>query len=203
MDEKERFIQIIWPQVSQFLHECGGWRYDGYLGGTKQGWLGPYIWNEDGDLKRIITRYCENEFGCNAVHNESKIDKFRYANFQHSENDERESVDIDITDATGCKNAESFRQLKHSLFIEVKHISKGKIFNDARKKIEGFLEDCRKLSHQVKYERVKHAIAVLVDDGDLDQRSYIQQSEGGLDSLNRETAKYEHVTPLIWILPRT
>lgn len=85
MDEKQRFLEKVWPRVVEFFDRFGSANYTGYFGGEKQGWLGPYIWSENGDTVRVITKLCEDEFGFLNVHNESKIDRFQYQNFGPSE----------------------------------------------------------------------------------------------------------------------
>ena len=174
MNEKYRFIIKVWPRITEFFDRFGSANYAGYLDGEKQGWFGPYIWSENGDTLRVITRFCEDEFGFLNVHNESKIDRFMYANFRDDES--WKSIDIDITDASECSKCddyEKFRNLKHKLFIEVKHIQKGGIFREREKKMMGFYYDCIKLCEQVKKGRCKYAIAILIDDGDLKGKPYI------------------------------
>jgi len=194
MNEKEQFLKKVWPKVVEFFGQFGPANYTGYLGGKKQGWLGPYVWSEDGDVVRIITKFCEDEFGFLNVHNESPIDKFRYENFERC-HEKREFIDVDVTDASDCKSEEDFRKLTHTLFIEVKHISKGSIYKDPEKKINGFCYDCAKLQHKIKEGRCKYAIAILIDDGDLKGESYVKNVNYFIEELKE---KYPDVTPLIW-----
>jgi hypothetical protein len=160
MNEKQRFLENVWPRVVEFFNQFGPANYIGYLGGEEQGWLGPYIWSENGDTLRVITKFCEDEFGFLNVHNESKIDKFQFQNFDPGE--KTKSIDIDITDASSCDNHDSFRRLTHALFIEVKQILKGSIFKDHERKIDGFRDDCAKLQNQIEKGRCRYAIAILM-----------------------------------------
>ena len=189
MNEKERFLKKVWPRIIDFFDRFGSANYEGYIGGDEQGWFGPYIWSENGDSLRVITKFCEDEFGFLNVHNESKIDKFMYAN--SDEGKKWSSVDIDITDASECKDHKDFRRLKHTLFIEVKHIQKGSIYRTSDK---GFREDCSKLQKQINKGRCEYAIAILIDDGDLKGRSYIKDK----DCLLTELRNKFKVEPLIW-----
>ncbi|HDH28486.1 MAG TPA: hypothetical protein ENH13_05080 [Euryarchaeota archaeon] len=195
MNEKERFTKYVWPKVKDFFNKYGPANYDGYQKG--KGWLGPYIWSENGDTVKVITRFCEEEFGWDIVHNESKICKYMYANFplKGETAKERKSIDIDITNAKKCKNAKDFRNLKHTLFIEVKHIKKGAIYNDPNKKKEGFINDCAKLQKQLDLKRCGYAIAILIDDGDENGEPFIKKC----DKLKNEIKKCcPDVEPLIW-----
>ncbi len=194
MNEKERFLVKVWPMVVDFFNRFGPSNYDGFLGSKEQGWHGPYVWSENGDALRLITRFCEDEFGFLNVHNESRIDKFRFANFSAGE-ESRESIDIDVTDASNCKDYHEFRELTHTMFIEVKEIFKGSIFRGWEKKIEGFKKDCEKLQHQVWKGRCKYAITILIDDGDLNGKPYIIDRDKLIGKLK---SKYPDVEPLIW-----
>lgn len=178
----------------EFFDQFGSANYIGYLGGNEQGWLGPYIWSENGDALRVITRLCEDEFGFLNVHNESKINKFQYENFD-SATEDRESIDIDVTDASNCDNHEDFRKLTHTLFIEVKQILKGSIFRDPEMKVSGFEEDCAKLQHQIDKGRCKYAITILIDDGDLKGQPYVEDAGCLIKELKE---RYPDVEPLIW-----
>jgi len=194
MNEKDRFIIKVWPRITEFFDRFGSANYTGYLGGEKQGWFGPYIWSENGDTLRVITRFCEDEFGFLNVHNESKIDRFMYANFRDDES--WKSIDIDITDASECSKCddyEKFRNLKHTLFIEVKHIQKGGIFREREKKMMGFYYDCLKLCEQVKKGRCKYAIAILIDDGDLKGKPYISS-----EFIEKMKSSFLFVEILVW-----
>lgn len=193
MDEKQRFLRKVWPRVAEFFDQFGPANYTGYLGGKEQGWLGPYIWSENGDTVRVITRFCEDEFGFLNVHNESKIDQFQYQNFKPGER--TKSIDIDITDASNCGDHEDFRRLTHALFIEVKQISKGCIYKDYERKIDGFKGDCAKLQDQIGKSRCKYAIAILIDDGDLKGQPYVKDAHCLITELKE---KYQDVEPLIW-----
>ena len=194
MNEKQRFLKKVWPRVVDFFDRFGSANYTGYIGGEKQGWHGPHIWSENGDTLRVITKFCEGEFGFLNVHNESKIDKFQFLNFKPDEG--RKSIDIDITDASDCDNCEEFRKLTHTLFIEVKHAFKASTFIfDVKRKIDGFKEDCQKLQYQIQKDRCKYAVAILIDDGDDKGQPYT----GDANSLIIEIKeKYPDVKPLIW-----
>jgi hypothetical protein len=191
MNEKERFLVKVWPRITEFLDRFGSANYTGYIGSEKQGWFGPYIWSENGDTLRVITRFCEDEFGFLNVHNESKIDKFRFEDFD--ENEGRKSIDIDITDASDCRSYEEFRNLTHKLFIEIKQITKGMIFNDPKKKMMSFQYDCIKLCEQLKKERCKYAIAILIDDGDLKGKPYVQK-----EFIEKIRSSFPSVEILVW-----
>jgi len=193
MNEKERFLKKVWPRIEEFFDRFGSANYEGFLGGDDPGWMGPYIWSENGDTLRVITRFCEDEFGFLNVHNESKIGKFMYANFEEGE--KRMSIDIDITDASVCNNFKEFRKLKHALFIEVKEVQKGSIFKDPEKRKDGFKYDCGKLQEQINKERCKYAIAILIDDGDLSSEFYVKDADSWIIELKNE---FRDIEPLIW-----
>ena len=197
MNELDRFKKKVWPKIERFYSKQGPANYPGYLKG--KGWHGPYVWSENGDTVRIITRFCEEEFGIHSVHNESKVDGFRFKNF-NPKKDKRKSIDIDITDASICKNSDKFRELEHGLFIEVKHVSKGCIWVDHARKIEGFINDCEKLKEE-KGKRVKYCIAILIDDGDGSGDPYLEkyiESKGYKNTKNfKDKIKRKGVNPLI------
>ena len=102
MNKLERFLKNVWPRIENFLNL--------YSQANYKDWYGPYIWNEDGDLKRIVTRFCEEEFGFLIVHNEIAIAKYSFENFnEHLQKGiwikrARLRIDIDITDARDWKN---------------------------------------------------------------------------------------------------
>jgi len=153
MNEKQRFINKVWPRIVDFFNRFGPANYKGYVAGEEQGWFGPYIWSENGDTVRVITKFCEEEFGFLNVHNESKIDKFMFEDFSKGEG--VKSIDIDVTDASDCGNEQDLRTLTHTLFIEVKHIFKGDeiFFQTPKRKIEGFKKDCHRLQEQIQKGR--------------------------------------------------
>jgi hypothetical protein len=194
MNAKQRFLKKVWPRVGEFFDRFGPANYKGYIGVEEQGWFGPYIWSENGDTVRVITKFCEEEFGFLNVHNESKIDKFMFANFEKGEG--TKSIDIDITDASGCENDEALRELKHTLFIEVKHAFKASSFIfDVKRRISGFEQDCQKLQVQINKGRCQHAIAILIDDGDGNGKPYVANANAFMGGLK---ANYPGVEPLIW-----
>jgi len=208
VNEKERFLKNVWPRVTEFLNEKGPANYSGFIAGIEQGWRGPYIWSENGDLVRLITRYCEDEFGFPSVHNECKIDKFMFLSYNPKLEKTRKSIDIDITNAEECedwvldpndprkdKGYIKFRKLQHTLFIEVKHIFKGAIRKDPAKKIQGFVEDCKRLQEEIRNKRCKYAIAIIIDDGDRKGNNYIQDAPGLIASMKNVN---KDVEPLIW-----
>ncbi len=193
MNYKDRFLNYVWPRVESFLEL--------YSQATFTSWIGPYMWNEDGDLKRIITRFCEEEFGLLTVHNEAKVAEFYFKTFKDQvESGERQkrktySIDIDITDARECKTMEELRNLKHGLFIEVKGIANTMWEIDVRKKIEGFKEDCEKLKEMIKNQFCKYAIAILVDNGDQKGKNHIKDKQNYIQELEKN---YLPVVPIIW-----
>jgi hypothetical protein len=200
MNEKERFLVKVWPRITEFFDRFGSANYAGVVGIKEKvlsgpGWLGPYIWSENGDTLRIITRFCEDEFGFLHVHNESKIDRFRFANF--NENESWKSIDIDVTNASECSERddyEKFRNLTHTLFIEVKQIIKGNnMYRGYEKKMVGFHYDCIKLCEQVKKGRCKYAIAILIDDGDLDGKPYVPS-----EFIEKMRRSFPSVEILVW-----
>lgn len=155
----DRFVSNVWPKVTEFLSKHGGHMYDGYVGREKGwGWHGPYVWSEDGDLKRVITRFCEDEFGFLNVHNESKISQMSFKSF----NGDNKSIDIDVTNAQACETADEFRSMSHGLFIEVKMFQKGSKASDEA--IAKYLSDCKKLLEEVNAGRCRAGVAVLVDE---------------------------------------
>lgn len=190
---RDRFENYVWPRVVNFL--------ENYSQATFMTWIGPYMWNEDGDLKRIITRFSEDEFGLLTVHNETKIAKF-YSNIfkDQVESGKREkhrtySVDINITDARDCKNMDDLRDLQHELFIEVKGIANTMWSIDVKRKIEGFREDCEKLKQMIDNMFCKYAIAILVDNGDHQGNNHVKDKSSFIKELENE---FFPVVPLIW-----
>lgn len=159
------------------------------------------MWNEDGDLKRIITRFCEEEFGLLTVHNETRIAEYYSKVFKDQvDSGKREkrktfSIDIDITDAGDCKNVEDLRNLEHELFIEIKGIANTMWAIDIKKKIEGFKKDCARLKHMIGNKFCKNAIAILVDNGDHEGNNQIKDKTNYLRELENN---FSPVTPLIW-----
>jgi len=193
MNYDDRFIKYIWPRVTNFL--------DNYSQAVYKTWIGPYMWNEDGDLKRIITRFCEEEFGLLTVHNETRVAEYYSKIFKDQvDSGKREkrktfSIDIDITDARDCKNMEELRTLEHGLFIELKGISNTMWPIDVNKKIEGFREDCEKLKHMLDNKFCKYAIAILVDNGDQKGDNHVKDKISFIKGLENI---YSPVVPLIW-----
>lgn len=193
MNEKEKFLKFVWPRVEKFL--------DQYSQANFLTWIGPFIWNEDGDLKRTITNICQEEFGLFSVHNESKVAEFYFKKFKNQvEEGVREkrktfSIDIDITDARECINMEQFRELEHKIFIEVKGISNSMWSVDVQKKIKGYEEDCKKLKEMVDSAFCKYAFAILIDNGDSQGNYNIKNKVSYIDELNQ---KFSPVIPLIW-----
>lgn len=53
MNILEKYRTYVWPKIVEFLNDNSQAKY------THQGWYGPCIWSEDGDIKRIITRFCK------------------------------------------------------------------------------------------------------------------------------------------------
>lgn len=193
MNEKDRFLNFVWPRIEAFLVQ--------YSQASFKTWIGPYIWNEDGDLKRVITNFCQEEFGIFSVHNESKIAEFYFKKFKEQvDNGEREkrktfSIDIDITDARECQDMAEFREIEHKIFIEVKGISTTMWAVDVRKKIDGYEKDCAKLNEMVENDFCKYAFAILIDNGDEQGNYSIQNKELYIEELKQ---KYSPVVPLIW-----
>lgn len=193
MNFRDRFEKYVWPRVVNFL--------ENYSQAVFTTWIGPYIWNEDGDLKRIITRLCEEEFGLLIVHNETKVAKF-YSNIfkDQIESGMRAkgktfSIDLDITDARECKNMEDLRDLKHELFIEIKGIANTMWGVDIKKKIEGFKEDCKELKEMLDNNFCKYAITILVDNGDHQGNNHIKDKSHFIKELEND---FSPVLPLIW-----
>jgi hypothetical protein len=193
LNERERFLKKVWPRIEEFYNRFGPANYEGFIAGDEQGWFGPYVWSENGDAVRIITKFCEDEFGFLNVHNESKIDKFVYENFEKDE--KWKSIDIDVTDASMCDNSYEFRKLRHGLFIEVKEILKGGMFKDHERKIDGFMYDCKKLQEQIDKGRCKYAIAILIDDGYLNGEPYVKDTGNLIIKLNEDSPD---VKLIIW-----
>lgn len=193
MNYRDRFVNYVWPRVVNFL--------ENYSQATFTTWIGPYMWNEDGDLKRIITRFCEEEFGLLTVHNETKVAEY-YSNIfkDQVESGKREkrktfSIDIDITDARNCKNMEDLRSLEHGLFIELKGIANTMWDIDVKKKIEGFRKDCYKLKLMLDNNFCINAIAILVDNGNHKGNNHIKDKGGFIKQLEQD---FSPVVPLIW-----
>ena len=193
MNYRDRFINYVWPRVITFL--------ENYSQAAFTTWIGPYMWNEDGDLKRIITHFCEEEFGLLTVHNETKVAKFYSKIFKDQvDSGKREkrktfSIDIVITDARTCKNMEELREMEHELFIELKGIANTSWPVDVERKIIGFKEDCDELKHMLDNKFCKNAIAILVDNGDYKGINYVKNKEGFIKELEQD---FSPVVPLIW-----
>lgn len=191
LNKKDQFLLNVWPRIEHFL--------DQYSQASYKQWYGPYIWSEDGDLKRIITRFCEDEFGLLVVHNETSISKRHFLRFEEQlkieERKKKLSIDIDITDAREWQNDDDYRSSIHELFIEIKGMKKDLKFNDIEKKREGFKEDCKKLKELIDDGYCKYGIAILIDQGDEEGNSYIHDKDI-LTQLLSEL--YSPVIPLIW-----
>ena len=191
LNKKEKFILNVWPKIELFL--------DRYSQASYKQWYGPYIWNEDGDLKRIITRFCEDEFDLLAVHNETSISKHHFLRFEEqlkiNERKKKLSIDIDVTDAREWQNYNDYRNNIHELFIEVKGMKNDLTFNDPEKKLKAFKEDCKKLKGLIDDGYCKHGISILVDQGDKEGNNYIPDKEILIQKVNE---LYSPVTPLIW-----
>ena len=193
MNKQERFLKNVWPQIENFLNH--------YSQANYKNWYGSYIWNEDGDLKRIVTHFCEKEFGFLIVHNEIAIAKYSFENFnEHLQKGiwikrARLRIDIDITDARDWKNLNDFKKNKHELFIELKALKNDLTFSDNKKKINSFEKDCIKLKKLINYDYCEYGIAILVDHGDKNGNHYINNKKEFLEDLK---TKYTPVIPLIW-----
>ncbi|MEE9378410.1 MAG: hypothetical protein V3V33_10280 [Candidatus Lokiarchaeia archaeon] len=191
MNTKERYLSNMWPRIEHFL--------DQYSQASYKQWYGPYIWSEDGDLKRIITHFCEDEFGILVVHNETSISKRHFSRFEEqlkiNERKKMLSIDIDVTDAEEWQNDNDYRNNIHELFIEVKGMKNDLTFNDNDKKIEAFKEDCKKLKGLIDDGYCKYGISILVDQGDKEGNSYIPDKEILIRKMNE---LYSPVIPLIW-----
>lgn len=193
MNKKDRFLKFVWPRIEAFLEQ--------FSQASFKNWIGPYIWNEDGDLKRIITNICQEEFGVFSVHNESKVAEFYFKTFKEQVDDNKRekrktySIDIDITDVRECQNMDDFRELEHKIFIEVKGISNTMWSVDVKKKIDDYEKDCQKLKEMVDNGFCKYAFAILVDNGDEQGNYSISEKNEYIKELKQ---KYFPVIPLIW-----
>lgn len=198
MNTLEQFQTNVWPKIVEFLNENSQAKY------THQGWYGPCIWSEDGDIKRIITRFCEDEFGLICVHNETKIAKYTFSRFKEDYENRvlksRQRIDIDITDASSWKKNYDFMNNTHDLFIEVKGLRNNHTWSEPRRhKIPGFEKDCAKLKILIDNDYCKHGVAILVDQGDKNGNYYILDKKDKLEGLK---TKYSPVVPLIWQYPK-
>lgn len=190
----DRFVQNVWPKITEFVSEYGGQTYDGYLGPENGwGWHGPFVWSEDGDLKRVITKLCEDEFGFLNVHNESKVSQMAFEEYSGKS----KSIDIDVTNAQSVTSRQEFRKLRHGLFVEVKMFQKGS--SGSGEAVAKYLMDCEKLHEEVKAGRCHEAIAIVVDEGDQYGTSYITKwEEQTKQRLEVEVKKYAPVVSLCW-----
>ncbi len=200
MNKQEQFLKNVWPKIVEFL--------DHYSQANYKGWYGPYIWSENGDLKRIITRFCEDEFGILTIHNETRIAKYTFRQFEEDLNKglwdtiKRKTtkggfaIDIDVTDATKWQNNQDFINTKHTLFIEVKGLmNEYKWGEPKRKKIPGFEDDCEKLKKLIDNGYCHFGIVILIDQGDQNDNNYISNKKQKIKEL---TEKFSPVIPLIW-----
>ena len=198
MDILEKFLKCVWPEIVTFLNNNSQANY------TSKGWYGPCIWSEDGDIKRIITRFCDAYFGPTLVHNETKIASYTFARFAEDYKNRviksRQRIDIDVTDASSWKNNHDFINMPHDLFIEVKGISNNHTWGEPkRKKIPGFRCDCAKLKILIDHGYCKSGVAFLVDQGDKNSKNYILNKDEKEKELKK---RYSPVVPLIWQLER-
>lgn len=194
MNILEKFQNYVWPEIVTFLNNHSQANY------TSKGWYGPCIWSEDGDIKRIVTRFCDTYFGPTLVHNETKIAKYTFARFEEDHKNgiikSRQRIDIDVTDASSWKNDFDFRNCPHDLFIEVKGISNNHTFGEPRrKKIPGFRCDCAKLKILIDHGYCKYGVAILVDQGDKNGTNYVLKPDKKIKELEEI---YSPVVPLIW-----
>ena len=114
MNFQQRFLEHVWPRIDDFFKK--------YSQASYKTWFGPIIWNENGDLLRMVTRFCEEEFGIFSVHNEAKVGLNYFKNFEEQfkageRGKQTYSIDIDITDIRECKNLEGFKNLKHGYYL--------------------------------------------------------------------------------------
>ena len=194
MNILEEFQTYVWPNIVKFLNENSQARY------TTQGWYGPCIWSEDGDIKRIVTWFCQKKFGLINVHNETKIANYTFSRFKEDYEKRiitsRQRIDIDVTDASNWKNNDDFMNNSHGLFIEVKGIRNNHTWGEPKRhKIPGFEKDCEKLKILIDNQYCKFGVAILVDQGDKKGKCYIHDKEKMINTLK---AKYSPVVPLIW-----
>ncbi|KKM73663.1 hypothetical protein LCGC14_1408180 [marine sediment metagenome] len=194
MDKQELFLKNIWPKIVKFL--------DQYSQANYKGWYGPYIWSEDGDLKRLITRFCEDDFGVLQVHNETRIAKYTFSQFELDRsnglwgNKKGFAIDIDITDAATWKGPEDFRNSTHELFIEVKGLMNKYTYGEPKtKKIPGFEKDCEKLKKLIDNGYCQYGIAILIDQGDQSGNHYVTDKDKKMQELRKD---FSPVIPLIW-----
>lgn len=195
MNKKDKFVKYVWPRIENF--------FDLYSQSTYQNWYGPYIWNENGDINRIITRFCEEEYGFLVVHNETVIAKYTSYQFEKDlnkgiwEKEKKKSlrIDLDITDARHWENNEDFKNAKHELFIEIKGLKIDHYFGEPKKKILSFKEDCERLKKLIDNVYCKYGIAILIDQGNTEGNNYVQDKESLIKELQ---IKYNPVIPLIW-----
>ena len=182
MNILEEFQTDVWPKIVEFLNENSQAKY------TPQGWYGPCIWSEDGDIKRIITRFCEDKFTPTLVHNETKIAKYTFSRFKEDYEKRilksRQRIDIDITDASSWENNYDFMNKPHGLFIEVKGLRNNHTWGEpARHIIPGFEKDCAKLKILIDNHYCEFGVAILVDQGDKTGKYYIPDKEDLLEEL--------------------
>jgi hypothetical protein len=200
MNLAKTFKKEVWPRVERDLKARGSQKYTGFTGREKEwGWQGPYIWSENGDLKRLIARRCERTFGCWSVHTESKIDQFMYESFKKSER--WKSIDIDVTPVDRIEKFKKkkdahkeFRKHTHGLFIEVKRIAKGQQYQ--KRYIEAFKKDCEKLHKQLTCKpqpRCEYAVAVLSD-----EHGYFRSKKAVCAFVKKLKNKYQGVNILVW-----
>ena len=198
MNLLEQFQTEVWPKIVEFLNENSQAKY------TPQGWYGPCIWSEDGDIKRIITKFCEDKFGLTNVHNETKIAKYTFSRFKEDYEKKllksRQRVDIDITDASEWENNYHFMNNPHGLFIEVKGLRNNHTWGEPKRhKIPGFQNDCNKLKILIENHYCNYGVAILVDQGDKTGKYYITDKDKMLEDLK---IKFSPVVPLIWQYPK-
>ena len=148
-----------WKKFCEFYEKYGSHKEKGYVQKEHASYMGKYFWSEQ-DVVLHLSRFLEEEFGVGWIHNELSVSKHTFKNFEK----EKESKgEIDIVISNPEKYGGNWRE-SHEVFIEVKQITKGMIFNDAKKKIEGAKEDFEKLSRQCRNDRCHHAFVCIVDD---------------------------------------
>jgi len=159
LSHMQRFRKA-WNEFSEFYKQARReYNYEGYSISTKLSDLGPHFWSEQ-DIKFHLSRFLNKEFGDFWVHNELSVSSHTFKNFD-SETEKRERIDIVVSDPDSYQL--NWRE-KHNIFIEVKWISKGKIFDDYAKLKKGSQEDCEKLQNQYFKERCREAVVCIIDD---------------------------------------
>jgi hypothetical protein len=147
-----------WNEFKKLYNETSEkYGHHGYDKNKKSSDPGPHFWSEQ-DIVLHLSFLLQKEFGRYWVHNELSLANHTFRDFDSKT---KEYVDIVISDPD--RYADNWRKT-HDAFVEVKWITRGKIYNDYRRWRQNSEKDCAKLKTQLSKNRCKNAYLCIVDD---------------------------------------